>query len=49
VLVPELNTGQMRFILRGKYLVNAEGYNKIQGKPFLVSELVTKIEQMLQS
>ena len=47
VLVPELNTGQLRFILRGKYLVNAEGLNKIKGKPFLVSELVEKIESML--
>ena len=47
VLVPELNTGQLRFILRGKFLVDAEGLNKIQGKPFLVSELVEKIESML--
>lgn len=47
VLVPELNMGQMRLILRGKYLVDAQGYNKIQGKPFLVSELIAKIEEML--
>jgi 2-oxoglutarate ferredoxin oxidoreductase subunit alpha len=49
VLVPELNTGQLRLILRGKFLVDAQGYNKIQGKPFLVSELVRKIEDMLKS
>jgi 2-oxoglutarate ferredoxin oxidoreductase subunit alpha len=49
VLVPELNAGQLRFILRGKYLVDAEGYNKIQGKPFLVSELIAKMEAMLKS
>jgi 2-oxoglutarate ferredoxin oxidoreductase subunit alpha len=49
VLVPELNVGQLRFILRGKYLVDAQGYNKIQGKPFLVSELVPKMEEMLRS
>jgi 2-oxoglutarate ferredoxin oxidoreductase subunit alpha len=47
VLVPELNVGQLRFILRGTFLVDAQGYNKIKGKPFLVSELVTKIESML--
>lgn len=49
VLVPELNAGQMRFILRGEFLVDAEGYNKIQGKPFLVSELVEKMQDMLKS
>jgi 2-oxoglutarate ferredoxin oxidoreductase subunit alpha len=47
VLVPELNTGQMRFILRGIYLVDAIGFNKVKGKPFLVSELVAKIEEVL--
>ena len=39
VLVPELNTGQLRLLLRGKFLVDAVGLNKIQGKPFLVSEI----------
>jgi 2-oxoglutarate ferredoxin oxidoreductase subunit alpha len=47
VLVPELNVGQLRFILRGQFLVDAQGYNKIKGKPFLVSELVSKMESML--
>jgi 2-oxoglutarate ferredoxin oxidoreductase subunit alpha len=47
VLVPELNTGQMRMILRGKFLVDAIGLNKIQGKPFLVTELVHTIEELL--
>ncbi len=47
VLVPELNMGQLRMILRGKYLVDAVGYNKIQGKPFLVSEVVARINKML--
>ena len=47
VLVPELNAGQLRLLLRGFFLVDAEGLNKIQGKPFLVSEIEQKIEQML--
>jgi 2-oxoglutarate ferredoxin oxidoreductase subunit alpha len=47
VLVPEMNMGQLLMILRAKYLVNAEGYNKIQGKPFKTSEIENKIEQML--
>ncbi len=31
--------GQLFMILRAKYLVDAEGYNKIQGQPFKQSEL----------
>jgi 2-oxoglutarate ferredoxin oxidoreductase subunit alpha len=49
VLIPELNTGQLRLLIRAKYLVDAQGYNKIQGKPFLVHELVRKIDEALES
>ena len=47
ILVPELNNGQLRFLLRANYLVDAAGLNKIQGRPFLVSEIEEKIEKML--
>ena len=47
VIVPELNAGQMWFILRGTYLVDAISYAKIKGKPFLVSELVHEFERVL--
>lgn len=47
VLVPELNNGQMWFILRGTYLIDAISYAKIKGKPFLVSELVREMEKAL--
>lgn len=47
ILVPELNTGQLRFLLRGTFLVDAHGLNKVQGKPFLVSEITAKIEELL--
>src|SRR5690242_11000049 len=47
VLVPEMNMGQLVMILRAKYLVDAKGYNKIQGKPFKQSELERKIEEIL--
>ncbi|RMF44134.1 MAG: 2-oxoglutarate ferredoxin oxidoreductase subunit alpha, partial [Planctomycetota bacterium] len=46
VLVPELNSGQLRLLLRGKFLVDAIGLNKIQGRPFAVSELRAKIEEL---
>ncbi|HZT80502.1 MAG TPA: 2-oxoacid:acceptor oxidoreductase subunit alpha [Gemmataceae bacterium] len=47
VLVPELNAGQLLFLLRAKYLVDAVGLNKVQGRPFLVSEIEAKIEELL--
>jgi 2-oxoglutarate/2-oxoacid ferredoxin oxidoreductase subunit alpha len=47
VLVPEMNMGQLLMLLRAKYLVDAEGYNKIQGQPFKQSELEAKIEEVL--
>jgi 2-oxoglutarate ferredoxin oxidoreductase subunit alpha len=48
VLVPELNMGQLRMLLRATYLVDAVGLNKVQGKPFLVSEIEAKIEELIQ-
>jgi len=47
VLVPEMNMGQLSMILRAKYLVDAIGYNKIQGKPFKQSEIEDKIQELL--
>jgi 2-oxoglutarate/2-oxoacid ferredoxin oxidoreductase subunit alpha len=47
VLVPELNAGQLLLLLRGVYLVDAVGLNKIQGRPFLVSEIEAKINEVL--
>jgi 2-oxoglutarate ferredoxin oxidoreductase subunit alpha len=47
VLVPEMNMGQLSMILRAKYLVDAVGYNKIQGKPFKQSEIEDKIQELV--
>jgi 2-oxoglutarate ferredoxin oxidoreductase subunit alpha len=47
VLVPELNSGQLRMLLRATFLVDAVGLNKVQGRPFLVSEIEDKIAKML--
>ena len=43
ILVPEMNNGQLVRILRDKYLVPAEGFNKIKGIPFSSEELYSKI------
>jgi 2-oxoglutarate ferredoxin oxidoreductase subunit alpha len=47
VLVPELNMGQLLWVLRAKFLVDAVGLNKVQGRPFKQSELEIKIEEEL--
>jgi 2-oxoglutarate ferredoxin oxidoreductase subunit alpha len=47
VLVPEMNMGQLLWMLRAKYLVDAEGFNKIQGRPFKQAEIESKIEELL--
>jgi 2-oxoglutarate ferredoxin oxidoreductase subunit alpha len=39
VIVPEMNLGQLRSLLRAKYLVDAEGYNAVRGMPFGAAEL----------
>lgn len=47
VLVPELNAGQLVALLRSKYLVAAEGINKVTGKPFKVSEIQDAVRERL--
>ena len=48
VVVPEMNLGQLLYVLRAKYLVDAEGFNKVQGKPFKQSEIEARIEEALR-
>jgi 2-oxoglutarate ferredoxin oxidoreductase subunit alpha len=48
VLIPELNRGQLLQLIRGTYLIEAIGLNKVQGQPFHVFELESKIDQILK-
>lgn len=43
VLIPELNSGQLRMLIRSRYLVDAIGLNKVKGLPFMVAEVYEKI------
>jgi 2-oxoglutarate ferredoxin oxidoreductase subunit alpha len=47
VLVPEMNTGQLAFLLRARYLLDVESYSKVQGKPFKVAEIRARAEEIL--
>ena len=44
VLVPEMNTGQLSTLLRDKLNATPISFPKVTGQPFLISELVEKIE-----
>ena len=46
VLVPELNNGQLRLLLKNEFLCDAIGLNKIKGKPFHISEIMEKIAEI---
>jgi 2-oxoglutarate ferredoxin oxidoreductase subunit alpha len=43
ILVPEMNMGQLAFVLQGRYLVEVERLDKIQGQPFKESEVLERI------
>ena len=43
VIVPELNLGQLNHIIRAKFLIDTIALNKVQGKPFTISEIYNKI------
>jgi len=48
VIVPEMNTGQLIHILRGKFLVDCIGLNKVTGQPFKAMEIQAKIDEVLK-
>ena len=47
VLVPEMNTGQFKTVLRDQFLVDAQPYNKVSGQPFTIAEIEAAIEGAL--
>lgn len=47
VIIPEVNTGQLRLLLRGHYLVDAIGVNNLSGRSFYVHELAEEIEAII--
>ena len=47
ILVPEMNTGQLKTVLRDQYLVNAVPLNKVSGQPFTIAEIEAAIEEAL--
>ncbi len=47
VLVPEMNLGQLSLLLRGRYLVDAVGYNQVRGLPLKAAALAEAIGNLV--
>jgi len=47
ILVPEMNAGQLKTVLRDQYLVDAQPLNKVSGQPFRIAEIEAAIESAL--
>jgi 2-oxoglutarate ferredoxin oxidoreductase subunit alpha len=46
VLIPEINLGHLRMLVRARYLVDAVGLNKVSGRPFTIREVEEKIAEL---
>ncbi len=47
VLIPEMNLGQLRMLLRAQFLVDAAGFNEVRGRPFRAAELADAITALV--
>lgn len=47
VLIPEMNMGQLRMMIRSEFLIPAEGLNKVKGIPFTKGEIKEKVLELL--
>jgi 2-oxoglutarate ferredoxin oxidoreductase subunit alpha len=48
ILVPEINNGQLVQLLRSRYLLPAQGFNRIRGLPLRAEEIEETIESILR-
>jgi 2-oxoglutarate/2-oxoacid ferredoxin oxidoreductase subunit alpha len=49
VVIPEMNLGQLAHVIRGRYLVDAIGYNQVRGLPFTAAELESMLEDVVKN
>jgi 2-oxoglutarate ferredoxin oxidoreductase subunit alpha len=47
IIVPEMNKGQLKTLLRDQYLVDAKPVTKTSGQPFKIAEIEAAIEEAL--
>jgi len=46
ILIPELNMGQLDLMIRNRFLIDTVRLTKVQGKPFIISEILHKINEI---
>jgi len=42
-----MNMGQLLHVMRANFLIDACGLHKVEGKPFMVGEIVAEITRLL--
>jgi 2-oxoglutarate/2-oxoacid ferredoxin oxidoreductase subunit alpha len=47
VLIPELNSGHLALLIRGRHLVNARSFSKVQGAPIWADDLEAAIRRLV--
>jgi len=48
IIIPEINLGQLRLLIRAHFLIDAIGINEMRGKAFLVETLVDRTLEILK-
>jgi 2-oxoglutarate ferredoxin oxidoreductase subunit alpha len=48
ILVPEMNSGQLKTVLRDLFLVDAQSLTKVSGQPFTIAEIDAAITEALK-
>ncbi|MEO5612252.1 MAG: 2-oxoacid:acceptor oxidoreductase subunit alpha [Sphingomicrobium sp.] len=48
ILVPEMNSGQLKTVLRDHFLVDAQSLSKVSGQPFRIAEIEAAIDGALK-
>jgi len=49
VLIPEMNMGQLALLIRGRFLIDAMSFSKVQGLPIFADELEREILRVLDA
>jgi 2-oxoglutarate ferredoxin oxidoreductase subunit alpha len=49
VLIPEMNLGQLQLLIRARFLIDAQGLNQVTGRPFKITQIEEKINELVRS
>jgi 2-oxoglutarate ferredoxin oxidoreductase subunit alpha len=49
VLIPEMNLGQLAFLLRARFIREIDSLTKVQGRPFTRQEILARIQTLLEA